>query len=55
MAGAAIEQDAAYWEWHIHNVPDDANIMFGIATKKDRNFYNDLENQDQGAFVVVVF
>lgn len=45
MAGASIEQDAAYWEWHILHVPpgtDKPQIKFGVATKKDRQFYNTL-------------
>jgi hypothetical protein len=54
LAGAGIEQDAAYWEWHIHQVPEGANIMFGVATKKDRSFYNDLDNQSDGAYNRVV-
>ena len=51
MAGAGIEQDAAYWEWHIQKVPqddDDFKIMFGVAHKKDRNFYNELDKSQEG-------
>jgi hypothetical protein len=50
IAAVPIEQDAAYWEWHIavlttlgldvHLVED---IMFGVASKKDRKFYQELE------------
>jgi len=46
LVGCSIEQDAAYWEWHIEgNVEDDLDVdeddlpKFGVATKKDRQFY----------------
>eukprot|EP00545_Synedropsis_sp_CCMP1620_P010019 CAMPEP_0119003808 /NCGR_PEP_ID=MMETSP1176-20130426/777_1 /TAXON_ID=265551 /ORGANISM="Synedropsis recta cf, Strain CCMP1620" /LENGTH=202 /DNA_ID=CAMNT_0006955443 /DNA_START=63 /DNA_END=671 /DNA_ORIENTATION=+ len=47
LAGVCIEQDAAYWEWHIE-LPDgkSEDTMFGISTSKDRKFYRDLEEQD---------
>jgi hypothetical protein len=74
-----VDQDAAYWEWHIHlpgkirqqpsdNNNDDENeekfanfnndneeddddnndpyaLKFGVATRKDRNFYNTLHTE----------
>ena len=49
LAGAGIEQDAAYWEWHIIQVPEEgAKIEFGVAHKKDRTFYNELDKSKQG-------
>ena len=50
LAGAAIEQDAAYWEWHINKVPEGAKISFGVAHKKDRKFYNELDKSKEGMF-----
>jgi hypothetical protein len=47
LAAVPIEQDAAYWEWHIavldKNVHLVEDTMFGVATKKDRKFYQELE------------
>ena len=59
-----LEQDAAYWEVHVEHQqqPSEAahdssakelkkcNAMFGVATKKDRQFYNALEesSDDEG-------
>lgn len=86
LAKIPIEQDAAYWEWHVslpglprhpddndksdgegermHSInmdDDDDNsdhksnnydpyaVKFGVATRKDRNFYKSLENvQEEG-------
>jgi hypothetical protein len=48
LAGAGIEQDAAYWEWHILEAPQDAKIEFGVAHKKNREFYNGLDKIDEG-------
>lgn len=71
LARIPIEQDAAYWEWHVHlpglprapseddeledvqmghDEDEDANaIKFGVATRKDRNFYRLLESvEDEG-------
>jgi hypothetical protein len=49
LVGVAIEQDAAYWEAHIEVVAEQATteseIMLGVATKKDRQFFNDLQEQ----------
>jgi hypothetical protein len=52
LVGTTIEQDAAYWEVHI-DVPDDDKgtayeVMFGVATKKDRKFYNALAELEEG-------
>ena len=48
MAGVAIEQDAAYWEWHVQ-LPEGSSqkIMFGVATRKDRAFYK-AQNESDG-------
>lgn len=47
LAAVSIEQDAAYWEWHV-GIPsgDSTDIMFGVATKKDAKFYKSLEESD---------
>jgi hypothetical protein len=50
LAGVSIEQDAAYWEAQI-DIPADGGameVMFGVATKKDRKFYNALDEQEEG-------
>lgn len=53
LAGVPIEQDAAYWEWHIELPALDggstsAEILVGVATKKDRKFYDLLDEKDEG-------
>lgn len=83
LARIPVEQDAAYWEWHVHlpglprpppsddddeedefhdvrmnsgessdndDEEDDPNALkFGVATRKDRNFYKSLESvQEEG-------
>jgi hypothetical protein len=50
LAGVSVEQDAAYWEAHIV-IPEDGDpmeVMFGVATKKDRKYYKALEEQEEG-------
>ena len=50
--GVTIEQDAAYWEVHIQ-IPNDGEateVMFGVATKKDRKFYKAFEEQEEGTW-----
>ena len=49
LAGVSIEQDAAYWEWHIRLGVKDTleNILFGVATKKDASFYQGLKDKVQ--------
>jgi hypothetical protein len=52
LAGVSIEQDSAYWEAHIV-IPGDGDaldIMLGVATKKDRKYYNAMEEQEEGKF-----
>jgi hypothetical protein len=47
VIGAALEQDAAYWEWHIH-LPARKHVdtcLFGVTSKKDRSFYQELEGK----------
>eukprot|EP00548_Thalassiothrix_antarctica_P006233 CAMPEP_0194139210 /NCGR_PEP_ID=MMETSP0152-20130528/8923_1 /TAXON_ID=1049557 /ORGANISM="Thalassiothrix antarctica, Strain L6-D1" /LENGTH=179 /DNA_ID=CAMNT_0038836987 /DNA_START=262 /DNA_END=801 /DNA_ORIENTATION=+ len=55
LAGVSIEQDAAYWEWHItiqgkkYDDNDSStmnDVKFGVSTKKDRSFYRNLDEQD---------
>ena len=64
LARIPVEQDAAYWEWHVHlpglpRAPSDDDeledvqmsgeeedpfaVKFGVATRKDRNFYKLLD------------
>lgn len=49
LVGVAIEQDAAYWEAHIEVVAEqsttESEVMLGVATKKDRQFFNDLQEK----------
>jgi hypothetical protein len=50
LVGVAIEQDAAYWEAHVEVVAEQSTtaqseIMLGVATKKDRQFFNELQEQ----------
>mmetsp|Transcript_3380 Transcript_3380/g.5371 ORF Transcript_3380/g.5371 Transcript_3380/m.5371 type:complete len:222 (-) Transcript_3380:39-704(-) len=53
LIGAALEQDAAYWEWHI-TLPARKHvdtILFGVSSQKDRKFYQELkegEEQEEG-------
>lgn len=50
MAGVPIEQDAAYWEWHMSNVPPRMTIetiLFGVSGKKDPKFYQELKDKVQ--------
>lgn len=54
LIGTTVEQDAAYWECHIE-VPDSDEgtayeVMFGVATKKDRKFYDALAEQEEGTW-----
>jgi hypothetical protein len=48
LAGVPIEQDAAYWEWHIQIDGKEKHIgtiMFGVSSKKDSKFYKDLKDK----------
>lgn len=59
LVGVTVEQDAAYWEWHIESVEEDGGaddedpsnaLMFGVATKKNSKFYRAMEhNEDSDA------
>jgi hypothetical protein len=50
-----LEQDAAYWEVHVEQQQQQksesamkkCNAKFGVASKKDRQFYEALEAQQQ--------
>ena len=49
LAGVQIEQDAAYWEWHVQ-LPRDTHcdtILFGVTSKKNRKFYVELDDKIQ--------
>mmetsp|Transcript_24833 Transcript_24833/g.37747 ORF Transcript_24833/g.37747 Transcript_24833/m.37747 type:complete len:204 (+) Transcript_24833:135-746(+) len=49
VAGVNIEQDSAYWEWHIDASDGSGkaeDTKFGVTTKKDQKFYRSLEEQD---------
>lgn len=48
LVAAALEQDAAYWEWHI-SLPARKHVdttLFGVTTKKDRTFYQEQEGKE---------
>ena len=80
LARIPIEQDAAYWEWHVHlpglprppreeddndddekfhdvymnesessgvDEDDPYAVKFGVATRKDRNFYKLLQSVEE--------
>lgn len=49
LAGVSIEQDAAYWEWHIRIGTKDTleNILFGVTTKKDSSFYTEAQEETE--------
>jgi len=60
LVGVSIEQDAAYWEWHVETVTDDdeedddddfdafSSLKFGVATKKNAKFYTALDSMEEG-------
>ena len=62
LVGVTVEQDAAYWEWQIEKLNDDSTdhhndddpstaLMFGLATKKNSQFYRAMEiNEESGTF-----
>jgi hypothetical protein len=48
LVGVALEQDAAYWEWHV-SLPARQHVdttLFGVASKKDRTFYEELKEKE---------
>eukprot|EP00531_Pseudo-nitzschia_arenysensis_P019600 CAMPEP_0116129834 /NCGR_PEP_ID=MMETSP0329-20121206/8133_1 /TAXON_ID=697910 /ORGANISM="Pseudo-nitzschia arenysensis, Strain B593" /LENGTH=139 /DNA_ID=CAMNT_0003624123 /DNA_START=95 /DNA_END=514 /DNA_ORIENTATION=+ len=54
LIGTALEQDAAYWEFHI-SLPAGKHvdtILFGVSAKRDRKFYEEQsrneENDEEG-------
>ena len=55
LASISIEQDAAYWEWHIEDnsslTTKNDGIKFGVSTSKNRQFYLNKE----GEFCCVFF
>ena len=58
LSGIALEQDHAYWEYHIklpHKVHVDS-IMFGVTTKKTSKFYRELTDKvqpEEGKFIFI--
>jgi len=49
LIGTALEQDAAYWEYHI-SLPAGKHvdtILFGLSTKKNRKFYDEMKNSKE--------
>lgn len=49
LIGTALEQDAAYWEYHI-SLPTGKHvdtILFGVSTKRDRKFYEEQSGNEQ--------
>mmetsp|Transcript_25640 Transcript_25640/g.28726 ORF Transcript_25640/g.28726 Transcript_25640/m.28726 type:complete len:215 (-) Transcript_25640:140-784(-) len=49
LIGTALEQDAAYWEFHI-SLPVGKQvdtILFGVSTKKGRKFYEEVKYDEQ--------
>jgi len=58
MAGVSIEQDAAYWEFHVEQVPEGSSseAMFGVATRKNSAFYKSLDEESgDGAYHRVMY
>ena len=50
LVATALEQDAAYWEWHI-SLPARKHvdtILFGVTGKKDRQFYQEQKDHEEG-------
>eukprot|EP00980_Cylindrotheca_fusiformis_P011797 scaffold2816_cov121-Cylindrotheca_fusiformis.AAC.13 len=47
LAGVQIEQDAAYWEWHVKLPPKTHcdTVLFGVSSKKNRDFYGELKDK----------
>lgn len=60
LVSVSIEQDAAYWEWHIETIKESdddeddddfdafSSLKFGVATKKNMKFYQALEANEDG-------
>jgi hypothetical protein len=49
LIATPLEQDAAYWEWHI-TLPARQHvdtILFGVTGRKDRTFYQELEGKQK--------
>ena len=49
LVGIALEQDHAYWEWHIELPPKVHldTVLFGVTTKKTNKFYKELADKVQ--------
>lgn len=49
LVGTALEQDAAYWEFHI-SLPPTKNVdtvLFGVSGQKNRKFYEEVKHDEQ--------
>jgi hypothetical protein len=48
IVGVALEQDAAYWEWHISLSPRQHvdTTMFGVTSQKGPEFYSKLKDKE---------
>lgn len=47
LTGTALEQDSAYWEFHV-TLPTRKHadtVLFGVSSMKDRKFYKELEEK----------
>jgi disulfide bond formation protein DsbB len=49
LVGIALEQDHAYWEWHIELPPRVHldTVLFGVTSKKTNKFYKELADKVQ--------
>ena len=48
LIGTALEQDAAYWEFHI-SLPAKKHVdtlLFGVSKKRDQKFYQELKSKE---------
>ena len=60
LVDVGIEQDAAYWEWHVEAVAEgdveeeedddsfgeEGALVFGVATRKSPDFYRAMEENE---------
>ena len=49
LIGTALEQDSAYWEFHMFRPAKKHvdTILFGVSSKRDRKFYEDLRSNEK--------
>jgi hypothetical protein len=49
LVATALEQDAAYWEWHV-SLPARKHvdtILFGVTSQKDQQFYREQQGKKE--------